>query len=50
MKKVKKLALSIGFSHILLREYISKQELVVEQTSESKCKANTARNVTLQRR
>ena len=33
-KKVKKLALSIGFSHILHREYILKQEAVVVQTPE----------------
>ena len=34
VKKVKKLALSIGFSHILHREYILKQEVVVVQTPE----------------
>ena len=45
-KKVKKLALSIGFSHILHGEYILKQEVVVVQTPEWKFKANIARNVT----
>ena len=47
-KKVKKLALSIGFSHILHREYILKQEVVVVQTPEWKFKANIARNATFQ--
>ena len=49
-KKVKKLALSIGFSHILHREYILKQEVVVVQTPEWKFKANIARNATFQGR
>ena len=39
-KKVKKLALSIGFSHILPEEYILKKEIVVVQTPEQKFKAN----------
>ena len=43
-KKVKKLALSIGFSHILHREYILKQEVVVLQTPEWKFNADIARN------
>ena len=47
-KKVKKLALSIGFSHILHREYILKQEVVVVQTPEWKFKANIARNATFE--
>ena len=33
-KKVKKLALSIGFSHVFHRECILKQEVVVVQTPE----------------
>ena len=49
-KKVKKLALSIGFSHILHGEYILKQEVVVVQTPEWKFKANIARNATFQGR
>ena len=44
----KKLALSIGFSHILHEEYILKQEVVVVQTPEWKFKANIARNATFQ--
>ena len=50
VKKVKKLALSIGFSHILHGEYILKQEVVVVQTPEWKFKANIARNATFQGR
>ena len=50
VKKVKKLALSICFSHILHRKYILKQEVVVVQTPEWKFKANTARNATFQGR
>ena len=37
---VAKLALSIGFSHILHGEYILKQEVVVVQTPEWKFKAH----------
>ena len=48
VKKKKKLALSIGFSHILHGEYILKQEVVVVQTPEWKLKANIARNATFQ--
>ena len=48
MKKVKKLALSIGFSHILHVEYISMQQVVIVQTPESKFKANIARNATFE--
>ena len=44
VKKVKKLALSIGFSHILHGEYILKQEVMVLQTHE----LYLARNVTFQ--
>ena len=47
-KKVKKFALSIGFSHTLQKEYILKQEVVVVQTPEWKFKANIARNATFQ--
>ena len=43
-KKVKKLALSIGFSHILHWEYILKQEVVVLQTPEWKFNGDIARN------
>ena len=46
VKKVKKLALSIGFSHILHGEYILKQEVVVVETPET----NIARNATSQGR
>ena len=38
VKRVKKLALSIGFSHILHGEYILKQEVVVVQTPEQNFK------------
>ena len=47
-KKVKKLALSIGFSYILHGEYILKQKVVVVQTPEWKFKTNIARYVTFQ--
>ena len=47
-KKVKKLTLSIGFSHILHGEYILKQEVVVVQTPEQKFKAIIATNTTFQ--
>ena len=47
---VKKLALSIGFSHILHGEHILKQEIVVVKTPEWKFKANIARNATFQGR
>ena len=47
VKKVKKLALSIIFFHILHEEYILKQEVVLVQTPEWKCKASIARNATL---
>ena len=40
VKKLKKLALSIGFSHILHGEYLLKQKVVVVQTPEWKFKAN----------
>ena len=46
VKKVKKPALSVDFSHILHREYILKQEVVAVQVSEWKFKANIARNDT----
>ena len=42
VKKLKKLPLSIGFSHISHGEYILKQELVVIQTTEWKFSANIA--------
>ena len=44
VKKVKKLALSINVFHMLHREYILKQEIVVAQTPEWKVKVNIARN------
>ena len=44
MKKVKKLALSIGFSHILHGEYLLQHRVVVVQTPEWKFKASIARN------
>ena len=44
VKKLKKLALSIGFSHILHGEYLLKHKVVVVQTPEWKFKANVARN------
>ena len=40
VKKVKKLALSIGFSHILHKDYVLKQEVVVVQTPKWKFRAN----------
>ena len=49
-KKVQKLALSIGFSHILHVEYILKQDVVVVQMPEWTFKANIARNTTFQGR
>ena len=42
LKKVRKLSLSIGFSHILHGEYILKQEVVPEW----RLNANIARNAT----
>ena len=50
VKKVKNLALSISFSHMLHREYILKQEVVVVKTLEWKFKANIARNAIFQER
>ena len=40
----------MGFSHILHREYILKQEVMVVQTPEWKFKANIAKNTTFQGR
>ena len=48
VKKVKKLALAIGFFNILDGEYLLKQNLVVVQTPEWKSKANIAINVTFE--
>ena len=48
MKEVNKLALSIGFFHILHGEYILKQEVLVAKTPKWKSKANIARNVTFE--
>ena len=48
MKKVKKLTLSIAFSHILHGEYILKQEVVAVQTTEWKFKANIGRDATFE--
>ena len=42
VKKVKKRALSIAFFHILHREYLLKQKVVVAQTSEWICEARKA--------
>ena len=50
VKRVKKKALSIGFSHILHGEYLLKQKVVVVQTPEWKFKASIARNVTFEGR
>ena len=44
MKKVKKQAISLEFFHILLRDYLSKQEAVVVKPPEWKCLAIIARN------
>ena len=49
MKKVKKLALSIGFFRILYGEYLLKHKVVVVQTSEWKFKTNIARNDAFER-
>ena len=46
VKKVKKLALSISFFHILHGEYLLKQRAVVVQILEWKFKINIARNAT----
>ena len=50
VKKVKKLALSIHFSHTSHGEYMLKQEVVVAQTPGWKFKANIARNAIFQGR
>ena len=50
VKRIKKKALSIGFSHILHGEYLLKQKVVVVQTPEWKFKAIIARNVTFEGR
>ena len=51
VKKVKKLALSIGFFfHILHREYLLEHKVVVVQTPEWKFKAIIARNATFEGR
>ena len=46
LKKVKKLALSIAFFHILHGEYLLNEKLVVQQTPKWKFKAVIAKNVT----
>ena len=48
VEKVKKLSLPIGFFHLLHRESILKQEVVVVLTPEWKFKANIARNATFE--
>ena len=48
VEKVKKLALSVSFFHILHGEYLLKQKVVVVQTLEWKFKANIARNATFE--
>ena len=47
-KSFKKLALSIGFFHILQGEHFLKHKVVVLQTPELKFKANIARNATFE--
>ena len=44
MKKVKKQVISLGFFHILLWDYLLKQEAVVVKPPEWKCMAIIARN------
>ena len=44
VKKVKKQAISLGFFHILLGEYLLKQKVVVLKPAEWKFVANIARN------
>ena len=44
VKNVTKQALSLGFFHILLGEYLLKQKLVVVKSPEWKCMAIIARN------
>ena len=44
VKKVKKQALSLGFFHIFLREYLLKQKVVVVKPPEWKFMAIIARN------
>ena len=46
VKKVKKLTLSLGFFHILLREYLLKQKVVVVKPPELKTMAIIARSAT----
>ena len=50
VKKVKKLALSIGFFHTLHGKYLLKHKVVVVQIPEWKFKANIARNTTFEGR
>ena len=44
VKKVKKQAISLGFFHILLREYLLKQKVVVVKPPELKVMATIARS------
>ena len=44
VKKVKKQAISLGFFHILLREYLLKQKVVVVKPPELKTMAIIARS------
>ena len=46
VKKVKKQAISLGFFHILLREYLLKQKVVVVKPPELKTMAIIARSAT----
>ena len=48
MKKVKKQAISLGFFHILLVDYLLKQEAVVVKPPEQRFMAIIARNVEFQ--
>ena len=48
VKKLKKQAISLGFFHILLGDYLSKQEAVVVKPSESKFMLIIAKNAKFQ--
>ena len=50
VKKVKKQALSLGFFHILLGEYLLKQKVVIIKSPEWKFMAIVARNAKFKRR
>ena len=50
VKKVKKQALSLGFFHILLGEYLLKQKVVIIKSPEWKFMTIVARNAKFKRR